>query len=183
MRFDPMKDPAACAATDSDHYNLRGVAIARFNGKPYCAATDGRILSMIAADLDDDDEPTETYPAEPFARARKVAPKGLLARVRLNGTAKLLDADGNAIEFQTLTNRFPDVEHVISTEAPKFSIQLNADYLQRAQHALGAQALRIEVGEDNTPVRLVPIYVPDPKSKKRTAVDDGSFCVLMPIGK
>ena len=180
MRFDPMKNPAACAAKETTRYAVDGVGVVKDkSGKTWLASTDGRALLLVAGDAGegDSDNPGVAWPAEVFDRARKATPRGSLALLALNEKARLPDPE--APEFPPLAQRFPQVDSVIPEGKPEHVLQFDATYLATMQKALGAVAIRIESHGDEKPARIVPIYVA--QRGKRKVTDDGSFGVLMPI--
>lgn len=207
MRFDRFKNPGACAAPEEARYAVHGVAVVKMPDGDYLAATDGRVLSLVKAELEGDDDPmagpadrarsAHAYPPEAFDAARKAAKsaRAQQARVTLNGTARVVDANGATVEHKASDTRFPDVLGVVPKGKPRAVLCVNAAYLAQLQEALGATAVRLEFhgeGTDKNPLDdampfvVRPIYLPqkDARGKVKsgpTAVDDGSFGVLMPI--
>lgn len=179
MKFDRHKDPAAMAAKSASRYAIQGVAVVQRDGGAFLTATDGRALSLIRAQIDDDDTPDGVYPVAAFAAARKAAKKRPDAALRLNGSARV-EADGAATEFAKVDGSFPDVNGygVVPTGKPDRTLRLDAECLARLQKALGADGVAIEMRDDDRdrmPLVIRPIYTDG-------GTDDGSFGVLMPIG-
>lgn len=179
MKFDRHKDPAAMAAKSATRYAIQGVAVVQRDGGAFLAATDGRALSLVRAQLDDGDTPDGVYPVAAFAAARKAARKRPEAAVALNGCARV-EGDGAATEFAKVDGTFPDVNGygVIPAGKPQRVLRLDAEYLARLQKALGADGVAIELHDDDRdrmPMVIRPIYTDG-------GTDDGSFGVLMPIG-
>jgi DNA polymerase III sliding clamp (beta) subunit (PCNA family) len=188
VKFDPMKNPAACAAKDATRYAVNGVGVVKDrHGKSWLASTDGRALLLVAVDVGegDTDNPDVAWPVEVFDRARKATARGSLAVLALNGKARLPDPE--APEFPPLAQRFPSLDGVVPEGKPEHVMTFNAAYLATIQKALGADAVRIETHGDDMPARIVPVYLAGAEKArtgskaKQGPVDDGSHGVLMPI--
>lgn len=182
MRFDKYKNPAAVVPKEESRYAVPGVSFVKRGDQGYLAATDGRILTMIAATEEPEDHPGRSiYPADAIAAARATAKKlGRSvpdARVALNGSAKVTTA-GSVQEWATVSGVFPDAVAVIPTRAPKFVVRLNAALLAKIAGALDSESVEIEVDPSEVVAVVRPMHLGD----QRGAGKDGSFGVLSLIG-
>lgn len=189
MRFDHLKNPAACAAKESSRYAINGVAVLLHQSRPYLCATDGRMVSAIPCELAADDKPHGVYPAAAFSEYRKRARK-LWAEMDVNGTARVRSPEGVA-EFPAEDSRFPDAFEVIPKAAPKaHRITIDARRLAMLADAFGTDAVTLHLAmdgdgiDDGLPIRVEPCYLGDAKNsrgKRIRAEIDGAMGAIMPI--
>ena len=184
MRFDKLKDPAACAAKDTSRYAVQGVAIVENGDRTFLAATDGRCLTLVRAHTEDgDDASGAIYPVAAFAAARKAAKRKTEASLALNGAA-YVQADGVRTELARIDGTFPDALGIVPKAATVGVLRIDAELLARIQKALGASAVEIRVHameangcevDCSVPITVVPIQLGS------TGEDDGSRGYLMPV--
>lgn len=181
VTFDKHKDPSRCTGS-GDRYSIDGCQVVEHRGKHYIASTDGRMLCMVACEVEAYDHPGGVYPSQAFATARKQS-VGKLAKIALNGKATV-QAGGAMQEWSPMDDRFPDVCAVVNgaqKEAGKVvTVSLNAELLADLQKAIGAGAVTLRINVDDV---SVPIMVDHCATKKDKADRDGSFGLIMQIGK
>lgn len=181
VTFDKAKDPSRCTGS-GDRYSIDGCSVVEHRGKHYIAATDGKMLSMVACEVEAYDHPGGVYPSQAFATARKQS-VGQLAKIALNGKATV-QAGGATQEWSPMDDRFPDVCAVVNDaqkDAVKtVTVSLNADLLADLQKALGAGAVTLRIPVDN---ESTPIVVEHCNAGKGKGAKDGSFGLLMRISK
>ena len=191
MRFDHLKNPAACAAKESSRYAINGAAIVKLGDRHYIAATDGHCLTCIPCELEEGDHPDGVYPPAAFDAYRKACRTGK-ASLAVNGKAELRTMDGQSSAWPAAELRFPDVGGVITGKMPKGQrITINAKLLAKMADAFGTEAVTLHLAmgsdgiESSAPLRIEPtLYGAVAKRQKRqSAENDGSFGMLMLISE
>lgn len=177
VTFDKAKDPSRCTGS-GDRYSIDGCSVVEHRGKHYIAATDGKMLSMVACEVDPRQLANRLL-ASRSERLRRID----AARMMLNGTAKVISG-GAMQEWQPIADRFPDVCAVVNDaqkDAGKtVTVSLNAELLADLQKALGAGAVTLRIPVDN---KSTPIVVEHCNAGKGKGAKDGSFGLLMQISK
>jgi hypothetical protein len=154
-----------CVSTDESRPSLQNIYISR----RHAMSTNGRILAIVPVQVQEDDEIGWLSP-EALKHARKVSAKGLeTVQIVINGAQVLSDG--------TIMNR-PDGEHPPHTfrilkdahSSRKYSIGINAHYLNDLAGALGNEELILEIGDPNSAILVRPVHS-----------ECGTVGLLMPI--
>lgn len=168
MKFDRRKDPAVFAEA-TRFASTPAVGVATYQGANYLGSTDGHAAIFVAMEGEALPE-GRMIPAAAIKEARSE-----YAVMRTEDGRVIIG--GSAIAFPLAEQRFPDLAGVVPQGAVAKTITVDAALLVKAQKALGASAITIEIRADGLPLLVRPSYLPKDKAER-----DGSFAVVMPHG-
>lgn len=193
MKFDKYKKPFLCASKEETRYAITDIGVvSRGANRAWLAATDGRMMTLVAAEFEDGDSiPLTTGYASTVVHNREAVkaavdaalkaktPKPAEARLKATvDNAEVTTREGATMAWKTIKDtRFPDIESVLPGPNQKVlaTIMLDAEKLATIAKSLGVYAVKLEIRDPNLPVMVRPIYL------ESSAVEDGSFGMLMPI--
>ena len=188
--FDKSRKPTECCSNEATRYAIQGPALVTHNGSDYLAATDGRVLSMVTAQVEGDVAGNLTGGGNAVAMARetiKEAGKG-----GSKGRAIVRVAEGKAtageMTMPLVETKFPDGDGVLHdrSKADEVRITLNASLLAKLAKGLGAEAVTLHVKATERALDGVtidaggPIFV-EVATVKGNGSTDGSFGAIMPL--
>ena len=171
------------ASKDASRYAIDGVAY-RDNG---LVATNGRILAFVPCLDENTDAPTggdgPILTIQTMKDAKRAAGRGEQTGILLNGNAQVIDGPAHELHPATTDWTFPDYKNVVPTDAPAFTVGLNAKLLHELAQAIGSDELQISFhreeidhGPPDGPAMVRPIVNGDVPEGKTAP-----WGVIMPI--
>ncbi len=198
MKFCQHKNPLHCASTEETHHAIQhvGVLTTDDSSRCYIAATDGCVMVCIAAQREDGDSiPLVDSPAstvvvhkEALKTALKGAPRGRSeATLAVTVDEAVVTAEGGArMHWPTPQMRFPDLMAIVRDVRSMpvlHQVALNADLLAKLAKSLGTEHVELTFvqkaneNDPEPPIRVDGVYI------ESEAIADGSFGLLMPVGR
>lgn len=151
------------------------------DGKGTIVSTDGRILAHIPVEVAEQDV-SGYVSAEVLKAARKVAGRGDIAEVALNGNATLLNGATMPREGESKDNQFPNWRAVVPENytEPAITIGIDALRLWQLAQAMGTQGVRLIIAAHDKPFLVEPLFCGRHSDAARPACFDARG-VIMPV--
>lgn len=165
MQIDRKYKIEKCVSADPSRETLLNIYVS----KKHAVATNGHVLAMVPIEKEKGDTDGWITP-DTLKLARKVTPKALgTVHIGLNGAQVL--PDGTTIPRPTEATP-PDATNIIKAakEDRKFTVGINASYLQSISEALGTDELVLSFSTPNSAILVKPLRD-----------DSESLALLMPV--
>jgi DNA polymerase III sliding clamp (beta) subunit (PCNA family) len=156
----------SASSTDASRYILNSVlvektSVTKDGRQAQAIATDGRIMAIVPAQLEDGDKEEAIVSPKAFATARKACGKLVDARIELSESARVASVDGEQ-SFGYIEGNYPNWKQVLPGDYKKsLRVSLDAKLLFNLWKAIGGEAasnnqinLEIDMQSDFNPIKV-----------------------------